>query len=242
VTPRLLGHRGARARSPENTLSSLRYALRAGAAGFEFDVRVTADGHAVLMHDETVDRTTDGSGRLAEMTLQQVRQLDAGSRPDEDPDEPVPTLDEVLDEFLGQTVLALEMKEILPDPVLRALVQRLADPGAARALEGDRLVLASFLPDAVAKARELVPAAPRARILHRHEPVPGADELAALDLWGVFARWEAVDARFLDACRRVGLRCYAYTVNDPARAGHLAELGVDGIISDDPEAVMPALG
>ncbi|HMB69776.1 MAG TPA: glycerophosphodiester phosphodiesterase family protein, partial [bacterium] len=197
--PRLLGHRGARAHSPENTLTSLRHALRSGADGFEFDVRATADGHAVLMHDETVDRTTDGAGPLASLTLERVRELNAGSWFDATiDDEPVPTLDEVMDEFLGSTALALEMKEVLPDSVLRTLAWRLAGASAAKALEDDRLVLASFRSEAVDRARELVPAAPRARILRREEPIPGSEERAGLELWGVFARWESVDARFLE--------------------------------------------
>lgn len=237
---RLLGHRGARARAPENTLVSLRRGIADGADGFEFDVRATADGHAVLMHDETVDRTTDGTGRLAAMTLEQVRALDAGAAFGRGhAGERIPTLDEVLDEFLGKTALAMEMKETLPDAVLRALGERLA--GAPEALRGDRFVVGSFQAAAVARAHDLVPAAPRARILHRDEPVPDAAERAALDLWGVFARWESVDARFLAGCRAAGLRCYAYTVNDPEAAAKLARLGADGIISDDPGKVRAAL-
>jgi glycerophosphoryl diester phosphodiesterase len=233
--PRLLGHRGARAQAPENTLASLRRALADGAVGFEFDVRATADGHAVLMHDEAVDRTTDGSGRLGALTLERVRALDAGAG------ERVPTLNEVLDEFLGRAALALEMKETLPDAALRGLAGRLGGPGGDDALRDDRFVVGSFQAPAVARARELVPAAPRALILNLSDPLPDARQRAELDLWGVFARWESVDARFLGDCRAAELRCYAYTVNDPEAAADLARLGVDGIISDDPGRLRAAL-
>jgi glycerophosphoryl diester phosphodiesterase len=240
--PRLLGHRGARDKAPENTLASLRRGIADGAEGFEFDVRATADGHAVLLHDETVDRTTDGKGPLAAMTLERARTLDAGSRfGGAHAGERIPTLDEVLDEFLGRVALAMEMKETLPDPVLRALAERLRRAGHG-ALRDDRFVVGSFQAAAVARALELVPAAPRARILHRGEPVPDAVERDALGLWGIFARWESVDARFLGECRAAGLKCYAYTVNDPEHAGALAALGVDGVISDDPGRLWSALG
>ncbi|NNE43493.1 MAG: glycerophosphodiester phosphodiesterase, partial [Gemmatimonadetes bacterium] len=116
--PRLLGHRGALACAPENTLSSLRRGIADGADGFEFDVRVTADGTPVLLHDASLVRTTGHSADLAETSLDTVRTLDAGGwfSPGH-PAEPVPLLQEVLDEFLGHVPLALEMKEVLPEPV-----------------------------------------------------------------------------------------------------------------------------
>lgn len=235
--PRLLGHRGARARAPENTVASLRRGLADGADGFEFDVRMTADGHAVLLHDDTVDRTTAGTGALREMTLEQARGLDAGAWFDDaHAGERIPTLDEVLDEFLGSAALALEMKETLPASVLRGLAERLHAAPDADFLVG------SFQLRALETAREHVPAAPRVLILRRDQPIPDEATRAALGLRGVFARTESVDERFVVDSRRAGLQCYAYTVNDPERAAQLARLGVDGIISDDPGTVRAGLG
>jgi glycerophosphoryl diester phosphodiesterase len=235
-TPRLFGHRGALARAPENTLASLRRAVDDGADGFEFDVRATRDGVAVLLHDHTVDRTTNAAGEIGAMSFDEMRTLDAGSwfAPDFDA-EAIPRLTDVLEEYLGRVPLALEMKETLPDAVLADLAARL------RANRDAELVVASFEYGPLRKARDLVPAAPRALILRRDVPVPDDAVRAEHGLWGIFARTESVDERFIVDCRRAGLHCWAYTVNDPARAAELASWGIDGIISDDPAAVRPGL-
>ncbi|HEV2744901.1 MAG TPA: glycerophosphodiester phosphodiesterase family protein [Rubrobacter sp.] len=99
IWPANVGHRGLSARLPENTLTSFRAALEAGAGGIELDVRVTRDGHPVVMHDATVDRTTDGFGAVAGMTLEAVRRLGVGQS-----GEKVPTLREVFEEFPSAAV------------------------------------------------------------------------------------------------------------------------------------------
>src|SRR5215472_12885505 len=78
--PRIIGHRGAKATAPENTLAGIRQARREGAAWVEFDVKLTADGHPILMHDDTLERTTDGQGPVAAARLADIRRLDAGSK------------------------------------------------------------------------------------------------------------------------------------------------------------------
>ena len=115
IRARIFGHRGVAARAPENTLAGLRLAFDEGAHGVEFDVRATHDDALVLLHDATVDRTTSGRGILRDLTLEQVRALDAGaSFAPQFQGERIPTLDEVLDEFLGRIALDIEVKEILP--------------------------------------------------------------------------------------------------------------------------------
>src|ERR671916_458700 len=108
-----LAHRGASALAPENTIEAFRLAVEAGAGGLELDVHVTRDGHIVVIHDATVDRTTNGTGAVSEMTLEELRRLDAGHNfsPDGGPTRPyrgrgvrVPTLGEVLREFPGVAV------------------------------------------------------------------------------------------------------------------------------------------
>ena len=235
--PLLLGHRGAKARAPENTRASLRQAIADGADGFEFDVRATGDGVCVLLHDATLDRTTNGDGALADVTYDAVGRLDAGSSfAPEFAGEPVPTLAEVLDEHLGAVRIALEMKETLPARALEDLSARLES--AANAW----LVVASFQQEPIARAKRHLPIAPRARILRRGEALPDEAERSALELWGVFSPDASVDERWADACRDAGLACFVYTVNEPERAATLARWGIDGIISDDPAAVRPALG
>jgi glycerophosphoryl diester phosphodiesterase len=233
VAALLLGHRGALARAPENTLASLRRAVADGAVGFEFDVRMTADGRAALLHDATVDRTTNGNGALASLAATDMAGLDAGSYFGEAfAGEPVPLLDTVLDEFLGSAFLAMEMKETLSEAVLVGIAERL------RANREAQLLAASFEAEALAKARDFLPAAPRALILKRDQPLPSDEVARALGLWGVFARTESIDERFVVDCRRSGLNVYAYVVSDGATAARFSRIGVGGLISDDPGALV----
>ncbi len=127
--PRLVGHRGASEVAPENTLASFERARRDGADIVELDVRLTADGQVVAIHDDTVDRTTDGTGRVSAMTLAELRALDAGSWFGPDfAGEPIPTLTEVLDWAQGRVGLFLELKYDRdgqpPDPRLVPAVVR----------------------------------------------------------------------------------------------------------------------
>jgi glycerophosphoryl diester phosphodiesterase len=232
----LLGHRGARARAPENTFAAFRRALSDGAAGFEFDVRVTRDGVPVLLHDERLDRTTGAKGPLAEFDRADLRELDAGAHFSEEySGEPLPDLAQVLDEFLGRVTLAMELKEPLPSAALDELAARL------ERFEKPELLIASFRPDALAPARARLPGVPRALILRLGQAPPAEAMRDALGLWGVFAREESIDGRFADRCRGARLALFAYTVNDPARAEKLAAHGVEGFISDDPGAIRSAL-
>jgi glycerophosphoryl diester phosphodiesterase len=231
-----LGHRGAAARAPENTLVSFRRALRDGAAGFEFDVRAAGDGNAFVLHDDSFDRTTNGKGKLKSATLEKIGSLDAGSSfSSEFAGERVPRLSEVFDEFLGRVTLAMEMKERLPPEVFRDLAARLAH------LESPRLLIASFLPEALAQARELLPAVPRYLVLPLAGALPGGKRRDELGLRGVFARRENVDPRFAADCKAKALELIAYTVNRAEEALLLSRFGIDGIISDDPGAVRAAL-
>lgn len=235
--PRLIGHRGAAAKAPENTLASLRRALEDGADGLEFDLRATLDEVVVLLHDETLDRTTTGNGPLRSLPLAELRSLDAGGWFSPDfAGEKVPDLQQVLGEFLGKVPLALEMKEPLPGSALQEVGERL------RADREAELVVVSFHADALRQARDLVPAAPRGLVLRPGAGVPEDMLRTELGLWGVFAPDADVDERFLVDCRRAGLHCYVYVVNEPGRFRQLAAWGIDGVISDDPGAIRGALG
>ncbi|MDW6064895.1 glycerophosphodiester phosphodiesterase family protein [Streptomyces sp. FXJ1.4098] len=108
VRPLVYGHRGARADEPENTLRSFRRAHRVGAEGVELDVRVSRDGHLVVIHDATVDRTTDGTGEVAALSLAELRELDAGQG------ERIPTLREALDAFPGLVQVEIKAPERWP--------------------------------------------------------------------------------------------------------------------------------
>lgn len=188
------------------------------------------------MHDDGVERTTNGKGKLRALTLEEIASLDAGSSfSSEFAGERVPRLGQVLDEFLGKATLAMEMKERLPPAIFRDLAARLEH------LEAPRFLIASFLAEALAQARELLPAVPRYLVLHLAEALPAAKRRQELGLAGVFARHESVDRRFVADCKTARLDLFAYTVNRAEEALLLASLGVDGIISDDPSAVCTSL-
>jgi glycerophosphoryl diester phosphodiesterase len=240
LPPRLLGHRGASASAPENTLVSFRKALAEGADGLEIDVRILRDGTPVVMHDDSVDRTTDGNGLLSEYDVESLGGLDAGAPfAEEFRGERVPLLDEVLDELLGKTLLALDLKDAMPETTYRALAER------HRANRDAHVLVASFETEILAGARDHMPALPRALVLDVGQPVPSETVLAGLGLWGVFACHESVDERFVVDCRRNGLALFVYTVNESETAARLVKAGVEGILSDDPgvlRGVMPSAG
>ncbi len=192
LPPRLVGHRGAPASTPENTFASFRRALAESADGIEIDVRVLPDGTPVILHDDSVDRTTNGHGPLTEYDAESLRVLDAGAPFDERfRGERIPLLDEVLDEFFGKTLLVLELKEPMPEAVYHSLAERY------HANRDAQMVVASFEAEILAGARDHLPALPRALILGIDQPIPSESVLTDLGLWGICARHESVDERFV---------------------------------------------
>lgn len=233
---RVIGHRGARARAPENTMVSLRRAIADGADGVEFDVRALGDGTPVLMHDPTVDRTTDGRGELNRFDRNSILRLDAGAKFDRAfAGEPVALLADVLAELPRETQLAVEMKEVLPPGALDILARdHAAHPSRP-------MILASFRIDAVARARGRLPDVPRALILPEGHGVPSVALVHELGLWGVFAPDKDVDERFAGTTRERELTLWVYTVNTADRAEELVSFGATGIITDDPALVRERL-
>ncbi|MBO1330644.1 glycerophosphodiester phosphodiesterase family protein [Streptomyces sp. VRA16 Mangrove soil] len=210
--PLVFGHRGARTEEPENTLRSFRRAAELGADGIELDIRVSADGHLVVIHDATVDRTTDGEGEVASLTLAQLRSLDAGSG------ERIPTLDEALAAFPGHVQVEIKAPEAVQ--VLESLPER--------------AVLTSFHPEILEDAARRLPAVARGLISH----TPG-DELlrAAKDLgaaWVCPERTDALTPRFVARCHDAGLLVDAWPAADRELMRLFRGLGVDAVTTDHP--------
>ena len=242
-----LAHRGASVLAPENTIEAFRLATEAGAGGLELDVHMTRDGHIVVIHDATVDRTTNGTGAVSEMTLDELRRLDAGHNfsPDGGPTRPyrgrgvrVPTLVEVLREFSGVAV-NIEIKA--------------GTPGIEETVLG-------VLREANALERALVVSTPHATVKHFRK-VSGGYVSTGASRWeiGVFYisskfRLErlvrpAYDAlqvplrhrgipvvtrRFVQAAHARGVRVDAWTINQADEMRRLLDLGVDVIMTDRP--------
>ena len=238
MTPsvRVLGHRGARAVAPENTRAGILRALADGADGVELDVRQLADERPVLLHDATLERTTNGRGPLAALDTAGLAIVDAGVRfAAASAGERVPHLADVLEEFLGRTALAIEMKEVLRPRALDVLSR------AHSARPAAPLLLASFQPEAVAAARPVLPEVHRALILEAGAEAPSPAMAADLALWGIFANFRDVDDAYASAVLARGLVLWVYTVNDPGEAAALAARGVTGIITDDPARILARL-
>jgi glycerophosphoryl diester phosphodiesterase len=219
-----VGHRGAAGLEPENTLRSFRRAAEEEADAVELDLHLTRDEHLVVLHDADVDRTTNGSGPVAEMTLEELKRLDAGLG------ERVPTFEEVL-EATGLPIHA-ELKAV-----------EAAGPLAASILErglASRVMPISFYPEALRQMRLFLPNLPVGLILGGAPPNPAA---GARSVEATFISLEAthLDEATVERCYRAGLRVTTWTVNEPEEMRRTLEMGVDGIVTDRPDLLASLL-
>ena len=214
----IIGHRGVAAHAPENTLRGAESALEMGVDAIEVDVRKCRDGF-VLMHDSTVDRTTNGHGRVSSMSLSELRALDAGNG------ERVPRVDEFLEMVPPPTVANLELKV----------------PEAAACLEGlkfdaRRLLVSSFHRAALASASSYVTGARLGLAIDRWNPEILVD-FDQVELHFICMDHRSVTSRIVTQVRGAGLELLAYTVNSASRARQLREMEVLGVFTDDPLSV-----
>jgi glycerophosphoryl diester phosphodiesterase len=219
-----VGHRGARAYEPENTLRSYRRALELGVNAVELDVRVTRDGEVVVIHDAEVDRTTNGKGLVSQLTLKEIKQLNT------EKDEKIPTLEEALD-FLDKKVKVLiELKETgFEEKVLRAVQKR--------GLE-ENVVIVSFLEEALRKVRELNEKVETGLIYVKHKnPVKTASDLKASYLLPLYRFAHTADVQ---KAHQNGLKVIVWTINKPEEVADYVKKGVDGITSDMPDVLAKA--
>ncbi len=238
--PRAIAHRGAGKLAPENTLAAFRHGASFGYRMFEFDVKLSGDGVAVLMHDATLDRTTNGKGRLDALTLGQIAQLDAGSwHSPAYAGEPVPTLAAIARYLRANHFLAnIEIKPV-PGTEWRT--------GAAVALDARTLwagadvppLLSSFSEEALAAARDAAPELPRALLLDTL-PADWLDRLRALDCVALDANHRELTPEIIAQAHAAGFRVCCYTVNDTDRAQLLWGAGLDGLITDWVDRISPA--
>jgi glycerophosphoryl diester phosphodiesterase len=212
-----------------------------GADGAEFDVQLSSDGVPVVIHDFTVDRTTDGTGRVAEMPLAQLRELDAGVAVSPTfAGLKVPTLAEVLDAFGGQLLLNIELKSISPwDPRLEEAVVSLVK---RHCLE-ERVLLSSFNPFSLRRAKRLEPHILVGLINSPDLPLPLRRAwLSPLVVHEArHPQHMMVDGGYMAWARRRGYIVNAWTVDDSETMHRLITLGVDGIITNAPDTLCKAL-
>jgi len=235
--PPVIGHRGAAARAPENTLAGLRRAKALGCSWVEFDVRLTGDGVPVLCHDPRLDRTTDGRGLVSARSFADIRDCDAGaSFAPEFAGERVPPLDEALalaaELELGVNIeiKAERGRDYATAAAVAATVRRLGDNAPS-------LLVSSFQAAAVAAIRTLAPQLLRG-ILFRLVPRGWIETARRLGCAVIGADHRRLWRGRVAAIRAAGYPLMAYTVNDPARARLLYAWGVTSVFSDVPDIIL----
>jgi len=240
--PRVIAHRGASASAPENTLAAFRRAHEQGARWVEFDVKLTADNRPVVFHDETLDRTTDGRGPMAETPLAGLGELDAGKWFDpEFSGELVPTLEEVLD-LLADLGMGANM-EVKPCPGRDEETAALSLDVARQVWPGDAppLLISSFSRVALDVARRTAPQWPRGLLLDTiTEDWKQAAE--TVEAWSIHCAADPLTPSRVAEVLDAGYRVMVYTVNDPGRALNLWDWGVHAIFTDQPEVLLPLAG
>lgn len=229
-TPLLIGHRGASGTLPENTLAAFALAAEQGAHGIELDVRLAADGAIMVIHDATVDRTTNGTGRVRDLVAAELQELDAGQG------QVIPTLDDVFLAFGPSLLYNVELKDFgLTDHGLAIAV---SDRIAAYHLE-NHVVVSSFNPLAVRRARRHLPQTTMVGLLWERGP----RWLRHLGV-GVEAdhpHFSLVDEAYIAWARQKQYRIHVWTVDDPIEAERLARLGVHALITNYPQRLREAL-
>lgn len=222
--PVCIAHRGASGQEPENTLRSFARALELGATWLECDVHLVHD-RLLVIHDDIVDRTTDGTGPLAAHSLAELRALDAGEG------ERIPFLDEVLELAAGRARLNIELKG---DGTAAPTVKLLQEAVAGGQWRPEQFVLSSFEWPRLQEVRRLEPSLPVAPLMGKGA---GGELLEAADRMGAEAihisRWSA-RARLIEAAHQRGLEVRVFTVNRSWEYDLLLRLGVDGLFTDFP--------
>ncbi len=260
-------HQGGAWEAPSSTLYAIAAALKAGATGIELDVHATADGHLVVGHDPTVDRTTNGSGQIADLTLEELRRLDNAywwapgadvspgldegdypfrGRAPADSRFRIALLEEVLEEFSG-VVLNLDIKRTAPvvAPYEESLARMLRRFGRT-----DDVIVASFLDSATEAFATFAPNIPTSAgtvaVAGFFQSVQAGEEPAplthvALQVPANYGDLTLVDQRFVDVAHSQGLAVHVWTIDEEAEMERLCGLGVDGIITDRPTALVEVL-
>ena len=217
-----IGHRGAAGHAPENTLAAIHKGIGLGVDFVEIDVRRTADDVLVVLHDQTVDRTTNGTGRVDQLSLADLKKLDAGSG------EGIPTLEDVLKAVAGRAGLMLELK-------VKGMAQQAVEAVCGAGFR-DPVIYASFLHDELTQVRVVAPEAALLALFGRMSQVPVSRLVrhgpSHVGLWH-----ETVTRRHIEKFHQAGLLVFVYTADSPGDIRRALSVGVDGVISNFPERI-----
>lgn len=240
--PRIIGHRGACAYAPENTLTSFHAAADMGAEWVELDVKLSRDGEAIVFHDETLERTTNGAGLVAETDFRTLRELDAGSWFGETfVGLKIPTLEEALEVIL-QRNMGVNI-EIKPCPGRELETAAVALDVASRIWPDDvpPPLLSSFQYVSLEAARDMIYEWPRSGLLSEDIPESWEDMADYLELRALALDGNQTPPEVIEQIVDTGRLVLAYTINDPVVALRLSQLGVDSLITDVPDILFENL-
>ncbi|MCM3731913.1 glycerophosphodiester phosphodiesterase [Fictibacillus nanhaiensis] len=232
-----VAHRGASGYAPENTMAAFQKGVDMKADYIEIDVQQTKDGELVVIHDVTLDRTTDGTGYVKDHTLEEIRQLDAGSYfGPEFAGEKVPTFEEVLDEFRGKTGILIELKATYYYP---GIEQKVAEALLERNMHlpsNEKIIVQSFEFESMKKMDELLPSVPVGLLTSR------ATDLSEekLNEFASYAEYvnpskSLVNSSLVNEVHERNMGIMAWTVRKQEEVQPLLDAGVDGIITDYPD-------
>ena len=225
-----IGHRGAKGYEPENTLRSFRKALELGAAWVEFDVW-SVQGTPLVFHDHRLERLTNGTGYIPELSLDYLRSLDAGQG------EQIPTLVEVLDLLAGRIAMNIELKgEQSAASTMRVVESYLA----GGTLSYDQLLISSFNHRELSEIKA-IDGRVRIGALLYGVPLSLAQIGSELGAYSMNQAVEFLTPEFLEDTHRRGMQCYVYTVNHEDDIRRVIREGVDGVFSDYPDRVLKVI-
>ena len=242
IPPVIFAHRGASAHAPENTLAAFELAVEQGADGIELDVKLSADGHVVVIHDASVDRTTGSGGRVKDMTLAQLQALGAGGFFSEDfRGEKIPTLEDVFDAVGNKTFINVELTNYNSprDHLVESVCMLVKQFGLQK-----RVLFSSFLASNLSKSRSYLPNVPTGLLA-----LPGILGAWQRSFGFAFGKYDALHPNIKNATQeqiyfvhRLNRRAHVWTVNEAEDMRRLFKWGVDAIFTDDPQLAVKVRG
>lgn len=246
----IIAHRGASGYAPEHTMESYKLAKELGADYLEIDLQMTKDGQLVAMHDETVDRTTDGEGFVSDFTLEELKQLDAGSWFNEENSKhadpsytgvTVPTLREIFEEFGHEINYYIETKEPEKNVDMeRKLVSLLDEYGFLNeSVAYGKIMIQSFSEDSLIAIHELEPSLPLVKLQQYYETeVTTKETFEKISEYAIAVgpSYRYIDKQYVEEANNSGLQVHPFTVNEPLEMRKLEDWGVTGVFTNYTDA------